>query len=295
MDFSDEIDIKEILLVLWNRKRIISIITTISAIFSVLYALSIPNIYKSSALLAPANEEKNLTSSLGQYSALAGMAGVQLPANQGNSSTEAIARMKSFDFFSMHFLPFINLEDLVAAYKWDSKKDLLLYKTELYDTSTNKWVSREIIPSSQEAYAIYLEKFSINENAKTGFVSISMEHFSPDIAKEWLIIIIKNINESMRQENISTSSKSINFLKDQLESTNLEDIRDGISFLLESQMQNLMLASASKSYIYKVINSPIAPERKSAPARSFICMFITFVGFILGCIYALLKGFREKV
>ena len=50
----DEIDLKELFLVLWRSKWLISSLTTLAAATSVIYALSLPNIYTASALLAPA-------------------------------------------------------------------------------------------------------------------------------------------------------------------------------------------------------------------------------------------------
>ena len=85
-NYDAEIDLKELFLILWNKKILISIITTIAAILSVLYALSLPNIYSSHALLAPSNPNESLTSKLGAYSALAGMAMNQAGGSYGMMS-----------------------------------------------------------------------------------------------------------------------------------------------------------------------------------------------------------------
>ena len=45
----------------------------------------------------------SITSKIGQYSSLAGMAGISLPGDTGNTSTEAMARIQSFNFFLDHF------------------------------------------------------------------------------------------------------------------------------------------------------------------------------------------------
>tara|TARA_B100000787_G_scaffold29047_1_gene19291 strand:+ start:137 stop:1057 length:921 start_codon:yes stop_codon:yes gene_type:complete len=294
--FDDELDIKELFLALLKRIKLIFLITTASAILSVVYALSLPNMYTSNALLAVANEKSSLSSQLGSYSALAGMAGVSLPSSGNNKSTEAVARIKSFNFFSNHFLPFINLEDLFAVSKWVPEGNYLLYDDKLFNKSKEKWVrnTSPIVPSNQEAYEIYQKILSISENKKTLFVSLSIEHHSPHIAKEWVDIIIKNINESMRSANMEISSNSINFLKERSQTTNFKEIRDAITQLLQSQMQSLMLASVSESYVYKILNSPIAPEKKSSPGRALICFFGTLIGLLAAMFLAMLMHFREK-
>ena len=63
----DEIDLKELFSVLWLGKIKIIVITAVFAVGSVFHALSIPNQYKATTLLAPANsDETGLSSALGQ-------------------------------------------------------------------------------------------------------------------------------------------------------------------------------------------------------------------------------------
>ena len=52
----DEIDLLELFQVLWSGKWLISTITGFAAGLSVVVALSLPNIYTGSALLAPASD-----------------------------------------------------------------------------------------------------------------------------------------------------------------------------------------------------------------------------------------------
>ena len=67
----DEIDLKELLMVLWGGKWLISGVTGIAAAVSVIVALSLPNIYTASALLAPAeNGGSGLSGLMKQYGAL---------------------------------------------------------------------------------------------------------------------------------------------------------------------------------------------------------------------------------
>ena len=49
----DEIDLRELFLVLWEGKVLVTIFTGLAAMVSVVLALSMPNIYQSTAILAP--------------------------------------------------------------------------------------------------------------------------------------------------------------------------------------------------------------------------------------------------
>ena len=76
----DEIDLRELFTAIWQGKWIIIAITTLFAVASVFYAINQPNIYKSEALLAPAEQDQQggLGALAGQFGGLASLAGVNL-------------------------------------------------------------------------------------------------------------------------------------------------------------------------------------------------------------------------
>tara|TARA_B100000780_G_C21126647_1_gene457436 strand:- start:9262 stop:10188 length:927 start_codon:yes stop_codon:yes gene_type:complete len=292
-NFDDEINLKDLFLALWNKKILISSITTSAAIIAVLYSLSLPNIYISNALLAPTSSEDSLSSKLGGYSSLAGLAGLGLPADSGSKSMEAIERIRSYDFFVDQFIPNIKFENLVAAKNWTKTSNVLNYDLKVFNKTNNEWVSSDKAPflskpSYQEAYEIYREILTISEDKKTSFISISIEHISPFIAERWLKLIIQNINNHMRELDKSIAQNSIDFLNITAQKTNLSEMKVVIFKLVESQVQTLTLAEANKDYIFKAISSPIAPEKKSKPSRASISILLTLLGFMTSIIISLL-------
>jgi hypothetical protein len=283
----------------WKKKFFIFSFTSIAAISSVIYALWLPNMYTSSVLLSPVNENETLSSKLSSYSALAGLAGVSLPNEVSSKSTEAIERIRSFSFFENYFLPNIEVENLIAAEDWDHISNKVLYDKEKFNQSENKWVRKvsyplKTIPSSQEAYKIYAKKIKIFQDKKTKFVGISTDHFSPYISKKWIDIIVENINESMREEDKKAASSAIDFLNKTSAETNLNPIKEGISKLLETQMQTLMLASANESYIFKVIDPPLVSEKHSGPPRAIICIMTTLFAGLFSLLLSFFNYFRAQ-
>ena len=67
----DEIELRKILTVLWNGKWIILSITSIIAVISLIYSLSLPNIYKSKALLNPVVVNSDVSNAMRGYSGIA--------------------------------------------------------------------------------------------------------------------------------------------------------------------------------------------------------------------------------
>ena len=292
--YDDEINLSELFSIFWKNKFLILSITFSSALFAVFYSLSLPNIYKSQALLSPSNAESSIsmTSKIG---GLAGLAGISVPDEAGNKSTEAIARIKSFEFFENLFLPNVIFQDLVAAKSWNPQLNILQYDDDLFDRDTNKWKvdnnNSSLMPSNQEAYLEYKNIMNISQEQKTGFVTISIKHRSPYIAKQWTNLIVNLINQSMRNIERERALKSINFLNTQFLRLNYDEIKESAANLLEEEMKSLMMIEADEDYVFKTINSAIVPERKSEPRRSVIVIVSSLLGFMIGAFISLLMNF----
>lgn len=292
-----EVDVREIVDIVIKKKFIIFLSTLIIAISSALYSLSLPNIYTSEALLMPSRND--ISPNIRTYSSLANIAGIRVPeSDNANLDIEGIARIKSFDFFKEHFLPYINLQDLIAVKYFDSKNNKAVYDTDIFDTESSTWTEegKEIKSefTEQDAYEKYKGILYVYQDTRTRFIEISIDHRSPFIAKSWLDIIIKNINLSMREENAKTASEFTEFLKNLSAQNNPKGIEDAISKLIETQLQKLMLSSADKNYVFKTIDSPVAPEIKSSPRRSIIVILTTLLGSILSISWVLFDHYKRK-
>ena len=283
---------------LWHKKITISWFVFFAAVLSVLYALSLPNIYKSEALLAPVIDEDSAASSFQNYNSLASLAGINFRDSSGNKSKEAISILDSYNFFEKSFLPNIQLENLMAIDSWDRRSNLISYNPDLFDYKESKWVidvsfPKTSKPSPQESYKIFKKIFSISENLETGFVKISIDHQSPHIAKKWSDILITEINENFRKIDREEATVAVNYLNTMISDTNLTEIKKVLSELLKNETQKLTLIEARKDYIFRVLDAPIAPETKDKPSRALICIIGTFLGGVLGCIYVILAFLRR--
>ena len=58
-------------------------------------------------------------------------------------------------------------------------------------------------------------------------------------------------------------------------------------------MQILMLASSNEAYVFKAIDSPFVPEKKSSPRRALICIIGTLIGAILSLIIVFSQYYRK--
>lgn len=289
-----EIDIRDLFKVLWLGKYTIIAITTVFAVASIFYALSIPNQYKATALLAPSKTESSgLPSSFGQLGGLASLAGVNLNSSLSNETQMAKAIMVSWNFIEA-FIKNNNLAvELVAVESWNQKTNELQINNEIYDVKNKKWLVEK--PSSWSLFKSFSSRLSVLDT-NAGFLSISIEHYSPHVAKKWLDLYIAEINKYMQELQVSKVNNNINYLEQQIESTSIAEMKVVFFTIIEEQIKNEMLAKASPDYIFTPVSASMLPEEKSQPARAIICIVLTLVGGILSVLIVLVRQyvFRSK-
>lgn len=296
-----DFDIKEILGILYDSKVKIILVTFVVSVITIIASLLIPNIYKSEAILASTSSTSNLTKLASQYSGLASMAGISIPTSGDVDKVDSgIQVLKSFDFFE----DFADKHDLIyllmAPEGWDRDQNKLLINKKVYDVNSDRWVSKMPFsingkPSMQTVHRMFhKDSFIISKDKKTGFVSISLEHYSPFIAKEILELLIIEINEITRNQDMLQAERSIKYLEEQILGTQLAEVKSGLNELVQSQLETIMLAKATPEYLFKTLSPPIAPEKKSEPRRSIICIAGFFLGFIFSSIFVLINHYFRK-
>ena len=294
----DEIDLRELFHVLWDKIFYIGAITSIFSLISIIYALMLPNIYQSQAVMMPMEDNQGMSGMLGQYSGMASLAGISLPSESGSKAQEAIARIQSFEFFSNSFLPHIKLENLMAVKKWNQASNTLTYDASAFNSESGQWVRKvkpptSTIPSSQKAYKQYQGIMSVREDKKTSFVTLSVEHKSPVIAQQWVEIMMDQIDQVMRDQDRQTALQSIAYLNSLAPTVNYEEISKALASLQQEQMKRLMMVEANENYIFKVLDSPIVPEMKVKPKRSLIVILGTMLGMMLSVLGVLVLHYTR--
>ena len=296
------IGLRELFKVLWEEKSLITIVIALASIVSVVVSLSMPNIYQSTAILAPKSDDASGLSRLAsQYGGLASLAGINLGAlgNEGMSKPAiALEKMKSLSFFKQHLYEDI-LVDLMAVQSWDSSTRQLMYDDDIYDIASNKWLRkvdppRQVRPSDQEAHEAFVELVLISEDKRTGLISVSVEHESPDVAKLWVEMMVNRVSEDLRSKDILEAEQSIEFLESQREETSLVSLDEIFAQLIEEQTKTIMLANVSKDYVFDVIDPPVSPELKSKPFRALICVLGSLLGGVLGSVIVLIRHFGRQ-
>ena len=298
--YDDEIDLKELFAVLWAGRIKILAITTIFAVASVIYALTLPNQYKATILLSPSQSTTSgISGSLGQLGGLASLAGVNIGGGESNESQLAQEIMKSWGFVE----GFIAENDLAievyAAEGWDRASNKLQLDQDVYDTETNAWLVEDDFgqqgpPNSWELYQAFSERIEVSEDKKSGLISVSIEYYSPQIAKQWLDLYISSINKHMQERQMIKVTSNIEFLEAQIEKTAITGMREVFYTIIEEQIKSKMLAEASPNYAFEAVSPSMVPAEKSQPKRALICILGVLLGGMLSVLLVLVMHYARK-
>ncbi|NVK74111.1 MAG: LPS O-antigen length regulator [Oceanospirillaceae bacterium] len=292
--------------ILWRSKLFILSLTSVFAVASVVFAILLPDVYRSSVIVAPVSNianNANLNGITGRLGGLASLAGVNLNgANGQNNAAIATQLMKTWDFLEMVVRKHSLEVSLFAATGWDRRKNKLLIDPEIYNSEESRWVrdydaslGETPEPSSWELYKVFKEKIYVKEDEVTGLLTISVEHYSPSQAKEIVDILLKEINLLMQRKDREQAIKTLGYLNQKLEKTLVSDMRMIFYQLIEEQTKKLMLTEVEDEYVFKILSPAKVPVEKSKPMRALICILITFFGFIISVVLVVLRNYARNL
>ena len=276
----EELNIKEILEVIWSGRISILLISSIFFFSSIVYALTATHLWTSSSQLTVVADSNIGSSRSSAMSGLAGIAGISLSgSNAGPDRAEvALATIKSRDFLK-HLIKFDNvLPNLMAIEAYNKNSKEIEYNKSKYSIESG-WVVDK--PTYLQAMKQYNEIVSVSVNKKTQFLSVSVTHQSPIFAYDLLSLIIENTNSLQRDRDLQEAEITLGYLYEELEKTQDVDLRLSINQLIESQMKKKMLARVKTNYLLEPLDLPFIPEERTSPKRTQIVLIGSFIGLVL--------------
>ena len=289
----NEIDIKEFFHVIWTNRIQIIIITIAFAFLSLFYSLSLTNMFRSESLSQIAGSSgQDFSNSI---STLADMAGISAPKSDQETKAYVVMEVVSSRAFLKHLMTFDDvLPSLMAAKEFDWTNQKLIFDKTKYDPTKKKWIRKvnpmvSQIPSVQETYVKYKQAVGFSVVERTGFIRISIKHQSPIFAKDFLDLIIGEVNTLLRKNDLQESTDALTFLKNEMSKTSLLEIRSSINDVIESQLKTQMMAKVREDYVLKLIEPPFYPEVKFSPNRPLISILGTLLGLMVGTIFVVVR------
>jgi len=292
----DEIDLRQLFATLWQGKWIIIATTILFTVAGVLYALSKPNIYLASALLAPAQNEGTSNGISGQLGGLASLAGINIGSGGSNKTIMAKEVLQSRAFLTDFIHRYDLSVPLMATKAWDMKNERWVIDPEIYDMETSEWQKddegKSLKPTNWDMVKKFKEShLSLAEDKETGMVTVKLKSLSPPVAKEWADLLVKDINEHMREQDVQDAEARIAYLEEKLNETSIAGMQQVFYQLIESETRTVMLANAQNEYVFKTVDPAVVPQEKSEPKRALIAILAVMLGGILGVFIVFIRAY----
>jgi len=282
----DEIDLLEYWDVIWKRRKMIFGASFAAALLAVVISLLMPNIYRAQVLLAPVGGEESkgggLSAALGGLGGLASMAGISLGG--GGSTAENLAVLKSREF--------------IWKFVKDNKLMSILFEDD-WNAEHKKWEQDDPKdqPNLWDAYRKFTKGglMKVDEDKKTGLVTVSMEWKDPVLAAKWANALMGRLNAYLRSKAIARSEANLTYLHKELDRTRVADMRQTLFELISQEQKKAMLANTQEEFAFRVLDAASPPDKKAKPKRSLIVILSTFVaGFLAVIVVFIQEGVQRR-
>jgi len=258
----DQMNLATLMGVLSDGKKLIIIVTTILVFLTAIYSLIATQWYRADVLVILAGEKSTggLSEQLGAFGGIAQLAGLRV----GDSDdTEALAVLRSRNFIRK----FIDAEGLWSVLEEE-----------------RVWLKFDQIAEqdSRDTVRFFRENIlRVIKDKKTGLITVGVEWTDPEIAAEWANLLVDRLNNQMRQRSLRQAESSIGFLKNEMAIANVVALQQSVARLLESEMQNAMLARVSDEFAFRVVDRAEAPNRRSWPKRTQLVLIAGILGLFV--------------
>lgn len=281
----DEIDLRELIGILWAEKWLIICITSAAAVISIVVSLLMTEIYRAESVLAAADTDQS-SNMMAQLGGAAALLGVNVGGSSGDEISTAIATLRSHQFISR----FIEKNDLLMPLFASKHNQIADIDESVYDGNTGEWLRENGAPTNLEAYRKFMEILSVTgPDRNTGIVTVAINWHNPQEAAEWVNELVRELNQDIRARDVQEANNAIAYLQQQLGNTQLVDMQRVFYQLIESQTRITMLADVRDEYVFRVIDPAVVPDQKAEPRRVYISIAGTFIGFFLALVLVFLK------
>ncbi len=263
-------DLRSVLVLLWIRRwwLLLSIAVSLAGVTALAF-LTTP-IYRASVVMVPAFPSGGtglLGSALGQLNGLASLVGVNV--NTMDSQTEEALAVLQSRSFTEQFIVEKKLMPVLFADKWDSARD--------------GWRGKP--PTLARAFRYFDKKVrTVIEDKKTGLVTVRVDWRDGVAAAQWANELVARLNAEMRSRAINEATADLQYLRSELATSSEVEVREAINRLIETQINQRMLADVTQEYAFRVVDRalPADPTDPLWPKRTWLLVGGAVFGLLIG-------------
>ena len=282
------LELKELFSILWKGKIHIVIIAAVFFAVAAIYALNLPNLYRSSASMSVidmGSGGNTITTSISFSGLSVQEKGVKGPRYVNTVTSRAF--FKHLIEVDEDFLP-----ALMAAKRYHKKSEKLIYDSDVYDVVNKKWLVEK--PHYLDAYLYYISKMVIGFHQERNIIDISITHISPVAAKDMVESIIFEADQMLRTLDLEASSEALAYLTTAIPKQQQLALRGAMNDMIMNQLETQMMTKIGPTYIIQIVDPPFVPLHRFAPNRTFISLSTGVVGLVFGILFVLMRHFVQK-
>ena len=281
------VNLKELFDILWGGRKLIISITSVVSLCAVFFALSMQDHYRSSAVMSLMTSDR--TSAIaGGVGGLVSIAGLNV-ASELSKGAMIVNTINSREFLR-HLLTFDDvLPSLMAAKSYDSETKKLVFDPDIYDATNKEWLEDE--PHYLTAYRVYRMMVTVEFQDMRNIIFLDAEHISPVFAHDFLNLIIREADKSIRNRDVKRADEALAYLTSTLSRTALTELRTSITMLMRKELEQKMRGGIDSNFVINVIDPPYIPIYKSKPIRTLICLIAAFFGLVIGIMWVMVRHF----
>lgn len=293
-NYDDEIDLKELFLIIWNGKLLISLVVIICLMCSIFYLRgeeqkhSVTIVYKQVS-------EAGSTKSFGNLGGLASLAGVSLPSSS-NSDFDAFIHLMTSEEVAEIIYQNTKLMKKIYIGEFDEVSNVFKVPTSSFLGSLKKNIKSFMTgtdievyrpPGSRRLTLTLKNSFTTSVDKNTGFLILSANTSRPDTLIELMENAISVSDILLKNRYIKNSSQSLNFYQQKIVRAKSREHREVLAKLIGEEEKKLMLASRSENFVVEPISRaeislyPTSPKVSLVLALSIIMGIFCGVGLLL--------------
>jgi uncharacterized protein involved in exopolysaccharide biosynthesis len=261
--------------ILWKRRYAIGLTAVFVGLGAFGGTLLLPSIYRAEVLVAPVQKDEGV-GALAELGGLAALAGINLPTPENNTEEDlAILRSRGF------LWSFVNKHRLMPV----------LFKDD-WDESTQSWTDAdpEDQPDLWDAYRLFKDKLlSVSTDRRTGLIRVTVDWSDPELAAVWANTLISELNEHLRAISIERSKVNLTYLSQELERSQVMELRQTLNRLIASELQEAMLANTQREFAFRVLDPAVSPDRKARPQRALIAVLSGLFAALVAAAFVLMR------
>lgn len=272
-----EIDLVELSLTLWSRRKIIAIGTGAIVFIGLVYALLASPLYTSKAIISPKKSSQSSAPSA-MLASLGGFGGfVASQLGMGDANLDRLEILLKSQGLNQKM---IRQHDLLKLLFPDA-----FGKTGPLDSSD--------LPTIQDGVNMLTNNIlRVLTDNKRNTLTLSISFRDPALAKKLVEFYLEALSDNIKDLVVNDAEQNMEYLGKRL--TKMEDplMRDKLQNLISVEMEKAMLVHSCS---FDVLDSPIVPDKRAEPKRRLILILSFVIGLFLSTISVLAVIFYQNI